>query len=227
MSRIPTSLKIQTTSTQAHKPEEAGHGTIFARGKGSGSKLFLSLKNLFSRTEKSKASAEVAKAVPQATIKPITTPQTKKVRFALENRKIEMPMPSNSTEISNKTAEKKSNQLQNLTDKEPEQLELEKYLKDNFNEKLTSELNEIFPNSGPYNKNYVNAAKDVLTDQMKDASQLLNKENLIGGVMSRLNNQFDNSLEKETMGYIINAVSISFDYTNAQLDRKMKDSVSN
>ena len=106
MSRIPTSFKIQTTSTQAQSTEKASHGTLFTRGKGSGSKLFLALKNFFSRTEKSKASAEVAKAVPQATIEPIKTPQTKKVRFALENRKIEMPMPSNSTEISHKTAEK-------------------------------------------------------------------------------------------------------------------------
>ena len=178
MNRILTSLKSQTTSTQAQSIEKANHGTLFARGKDSGSKLLLSLKNFFSRTEKSKANAAVAKAVPQATIEPIKTPQTKKVRFASENRKIEMPMPSSSTEMSTKTAEKKSNPVQNLNDKEPEQLEFEKYFKDDFNKKLTSELNEIFPNSGLYNKNFVNAANAVMIGQMNDPSKVPEKESV-------------------------------------------------
>ena len=81
MNKIPTSFKIQTTSTQSHKPEETSHTTIFSRGKNSGSKLFLSLKNIFSRADKSSASAAVTKAVPQATIAPIKTENKKSVRF--------------------------------------------------------------------------------------------------------------------------------------------------
>ena len=77
MNRIPKSLTTKTTSTQAHKPEGASHATSFSRGKGSGSKLFLSLKNLFSRTEKSSASAAVTKAVPQTTIDSIKTENKK------------------------------------------------------------------------------------------------------------------------------------------------------
>ncbi len=223
MQKIPTSLKTQPTSTQAHKPEKASHGTIFSRGKGSGSKLFLSLKNIFSRTEKSKAIAGVAKAVPQATIEPIKTPQTKKVRFVPENRKIEIPIPSISTEISNKTAEKKSNQLQNLTDKEPEQLEFEKYFKDNFDKKLTSELNEIFPGYGLQNKNFVNAANAVMIGQMNDPSKLMEKENIKEGVKSKLNAQFSGSIEADTMDAIIDAVSISFDFADVQEVRRMNE----
>lgn len=223
MSRIPTSLKIQTTSTQAHKPEEAGHGTIFSRGKGSGSKLFLSLKNIFSRTEKSKASATVAQAVPQATIKSIKTPQTRQVRFAAENRKIETPKPSNSTEISNATAEKKSNQLQNLTGKKPEQLEFEKYFKDNFNNKLKSLLNEIFPESNLYVKNFINAANTVMTGQMNDPSKLLEKENIKEGVKSKLIAQFSGSIEADMMDAIIDAVGTSFDFADAQEFGKMNE----
>jgi hypothetical protein len=223
LNKIPTSVKIQTTSTQAHKREEARDGTIFSRGKGSGSKLFLSLKNLFSRTDKSSASSTVAKAVPQATIEPIKTPQTKKVRSAYENRKIEMPMPSNSTEISNKNAEKKSNQLQNPTDKEPEQLESEKYVKDSFNNKLKSVLNEVFPDSNLYVKNFINAANAVMTEQMTDPSKLLDKENIKEGVKSKLNAQLGDSIEADTMDAIIDAVSISFDFAEVQEVRRVNE----
>jgi hypothetical protein len=163
--------------------------------------------------------------VPQATIEPIKTPQTKKVRFAPENRKIEMPMqiPSNSTEIYNKTAEKKSNQLQNPTDKEPEQLESEKYVKYNFNNKLNSVLNEVFPESKIYVNNFIEAANAVMTEQMNDSSKLLEKENIKEGVKSKLNAQFSGSIEADTMDAIINAVSISFDFADVQEVRRVNE----
>jgi hypothetical protein len=96
LNRIPTSFNTQTSSTQAHKPEEASHATIFSRGKGFGSKLFFSLKNLFSRTDKSSASAAVTKAVPQATIDSIKTENKKgdsveltpRVRVRMEYRQL-------------------------------------------------------------------------------------------------------------------------------------------
>lgn len=231
MNKIPTSVKIPTTSTQADKLQKASDGTIFSRGKGSGSKLFLSLKNLFSRTDKSSASSTVAKAVPQATIEPIKTPQTKKVRFEYENRKIEIPMqmqmqmqmPSNSTEISNKTAEKKSNQLQNPTDKEPEQLESEKYVKDSFNNKLKSVLNEVFYESNVDVNNIIEAANAVMTEQMTDPSKLLDKENIKEGVKSKLNAQVSGSIEAKMMDAIIDAISISFDFADVQEVRRMNE----
>lgn len=223
MNKIPTSFKTQAASTQAPKPEEASHTTIFSRGKGFGSKLFLSLKNIFSRTDKSSASSAVAKAVPQATVKSIKTPQTKKVRFAAENRKIETPTPSNSTEVSDKAAEKKSNHLQNINPKEPEQLEFEKYFKHNFNDCLKSELNEVFPDSNLYVKNFINAANTVLTDNMNDPSKLIEKENIKEGVKSKLTAQFCGSLAAETMDAIIDAVSISFDFADAQEFRRMNE----
>ncbi len=77
MKRIPTSFNTQTRSTQAHKTEEASHATIFSRGKGSGSKLFLSLKNLFSRTDKSQAKTVVAQAFNVATNDSIKSEVTK------------------------------------------------------------------------------------------------------------------------------------------------------
>lgn len=223
MNKIPTSFKTQAISTQAYKPEEASHTTIFSRDKGFGSKLFLSLKNIFSRTKKSKASSAVAKAVPQATVESIKTPQTKKVRFAAETRKIETPMPSNSTEISDKAAEKKSNHLQNINPKEPEQLEFEKYFKDNFNDCLKLVLNEVFPDSNLYVKNFINAANTVLTDNMNDPSKLLEKENIKEGVKLKLTAQFRDSFAAETIDAIIDAVSISFDFASAQKLRRMNE----
>jgi gas vesicle protein len=82
LKNILASLKKQATSTQAQSTENASHGTVLERSKGSGSKLLVALKFFFSRTDKSKANAVVVNAVPQVTIKPITTPPTKKVSFA-------------------------------------------------------------------------------------------------------------------------------------------------
>lgn len=86
MSKILTSLKKQATSTQAHKLEEASDGTIFSGDKGSGSKLFLLLKNLFTRTDKSSASAAVTKAVPQAATRSINSEVEKLSRPELDLR---------------------------------------------------------------------------------------------------------------------------------------------
>lgn len=86
MSRIPTLFKTQTPSTQAHKPEEASHATIFSRGKGSSSKLFLSLKNLFFRTEKVPASMAIEKAVPQAGTQSIRTEKNMSVLKLTKNQ---------------------------------------------------------------------------------------------------------------------------------------------
>lgn len=86
MKRTSTSLNTQTSSTQAHKPEKASHATIFSRGKGSGSKLFLSLKNLFSRTEKSQAKTVVAQAVKMVMTDSIKSEVTKLDRPELDLR---------------------------------------------------------------------------------------------------------------------------------------------
>lgn len=86
MNRILKSLTTKTTSTQAHKPEGASHATIFSRGKGSGGKLFLSLKNLFSRTEKSQAKTVVAQAVNVPTTDSIKSEVTKLDRPELDLR---------------------------------------------------------------------------------------------------------------------------------------------
>ncbi len=81
MNKILTLLKTQPISTQAQSTEKADHGAIFLRNKDSGNKLFLSLKDLFSRTDKSSASTVVTKAVPHATIGPIKAENKKSVRF--------------------------------------------------------------------------------------------------------------------------------------------------
>ncbi len=222
MNKIPTSFKLQLNSTQAQKAEEVSHVTIFSRGIDSGRKLLLSLKNLFSRNKKSTASAEVAKAVPQATIEPIKTPQTKKVKFDPNNLKIETPMASNFTEISNKAAEKKSNQLQELVSKDPVQLSAEKSFKDSFATSLKIKLNETFTDSNLFVRNVVNAADIVMTRQMNDASQELKKENIQEEIKTKLNSQFANSIADETMDSIINAVGISFDFADAEELRKMQ-----
>ena len=86
MNKIPTSFKTQATSTQAHKTEKASQATIFSRGKSSGSKLFFSLKNLFSRTDKSSASSAVAKVIPQAPIGSIGTKNEKSSSSEFDQR---------------------------------------------------------------------------------------------------------------------------------------------
>ncbi len=86
MNRISKFLTTKSTSTQARKSEEASHATIFSRGKGSGSKSFLSLKNLFSRTEKSQAKTVVAQAVKMVTIESIKSEVTKLDRPELDLR---------------------------------------------------------------------------------------------------------------------------------------------
>ena len=86
MNRISKLFTTKTTSTQANKPEGASHATIFSRGKGSGGKLFLSLKNLFSRTEKSQAKTVVAQAVNVPTTDSIKSEVTKLDRPELDLR---------------------------------------------------------------------------------------------------------------------------------------------
>jgi hypothetical protein len=77
LNNIPPSIKTQTTSTEEKSTENASHGTLLERRKGSGSKLLLALKDLFSRTEKSSAKAAVTNAVPQATTESIKTENKK------------------------------------------------------------------------------------------------------------------------------------------------------
>ena len=67
MAKILTAFKSLLSTNQVGQTEKVSHTTIFSRGENSGSKLFLSLKNIFSRTEKSQAKAVVAQAVPEAT----------------------------------------------------------------------------------------------------------------------------------------------------------------
>jgi gas vesicle protein len=69
--KLSTLFKTQPTSAQAYKTEKASTATIFSRGKESSSKLLLSLKNLFSRTDKSSAKAAVTQEVPKDIIGPI------------------------------------------------------------------------------------------------------------------------------------------------------------
>ncbi len=131
-------------------------------------------------------------------------------------------MASKFTEISNKTTEKKSNQLETPTGKLPEQLDFEKFFKHNFNESLRLALDQTF-DSSLFNKNVISAANTVITMQMNDDSQVLKKENIVKAIESKLIAQFNNSIESEIMEGIINAVSISFDFADAQEVRKMNE----
>jgi hypothetical protein len=86
LQKILTSLKLKLNPTQARQTEKPNHAIIFSRTEKSESKLFLSLKNFFSRSDKSSASSVVVKAIPQATIDSIKTENKKSDSVKLSSR---------------------------------------------------------------------------------------------------------------------------------------------
>lgn len=71
MKAIQTLLRGSNSTTSAHKIEETKGQTVFSRRADSSGKLFSSLKNLFSRAEKSQAREVVTQTAPQAALKPV------------------------------------------------------------------------------------------------------------------------------------------------------------
>ena len=86
MHKILTSLSGSPNATQARPTEKSNYTTIFSRTEKSESKFFLSLKNFFSRTDKSAASAAVEKAIPQAPIGSIGTKNEKSSSSEFDQR---------------------------------------------------------------------------------------------------------------------------------------------
>jgi hypothetical protein len=86
LQKILTSLRVGPNATQARPTEKSNYTTIFSRTEKSESKFFLSLKNFFSRADKSSASSAVAKVIPQATTESIKTENTKSVIFEPDQR---------------------------------------------------------------------------------------------------------------------------------------------
>jgi hypothetical protein len=81
LQKILTSLRVGPNATQARPTEKSNHTTIFSRGADSGRKLLSSLKNFFSRTNKSPASATVAQAIPKSTTESIKVEKKKTISF--------------------------------------------------------------------------------------------------------------------------------------------------
>jgi hypothetical protein len=86
LQKILTSLKLKLNPAQARQTEKPDHAIIFSRTEKSESKLFLSLKNFFSRSDKSSASSVVVKAIPQATIDSMKTENKKSDSVKLSSR---------------------------------------------------------------------------------------------------------------------------------------------
>lgn len=86
MHKILTLLTGSPNATQARPTEKSNYTTIFSRTEKSESKFFLSLKNFFSRADKSSASSAVAKVIPQAPIGSIGTKNEKSSSSEFDQR---------------------------------------------------------------------------------------------------------------------------------------------
>ena len=154
--------------------------------------------------------------------------EKKQVHFEPDQDSRKTQLLSDFTEVANNSAEKKSNQMHKPVTKDPEQLSFEKSFMNDFDTKLRSILpdkirgGEKDPNIKIFCETVIKIVNAELDRQINNGSNDLQKENIEKEVELTLNSQFKSNIPNELLAEIKNAVSISFDFADAEELRKMQ-----